>query len=391
MKRSLFLSLALFAVMAPAGAELASTPWWPTSTAAALEAAGDNRVELARALTDVPADQREAMQFLIDNMPAVDLATLKAEFLLGHVAQTYEVMAAAPWAALVPKEIFLNDVLPYASLNEVRDNGRPKLREIAAPLVKDCRTPGEAAQALNQKLFGIVNVKYSTRRKKPDQSALESMASGVATCSGLSILLVDACRAVGIPARVAGTPMWTNMRGNHTWIEVWDGGWRFAGAAEPDGNGLDRGWFAGDAAKADDSKPEHRIYASSFKKTGVSFPLVWNRRLDWVSAVNVTDRYTGKDQVADGRVLALIRVLDRVGGRRVAARVVVEDVADAAQTWSGTSSDESADLNNILPFKVVPGRRYKITVGEVGSASTKTHEITASSDAEQITTITLAE
>jgi hypothetical protein len=181
------------------------------------------------------------------------------------------------------------------------------------------------------------------------------------------------------------------MRGNHTWIEVWDGGWRFAGAAEPDGNGLDRGWFAGDAAKADDAKPEHRIYASSFKKTGVSFPLVWNRRLDWVPAVNVTDRYTGKDQVKDGRVLALIRVLDRVGGRRVATLVVVEDVADTAQTWSGTSSDESADLNNILPFKVVPGRRYKVTVGEVGSASTKTHEITANSEAEQITTVTLAE
>jgi hypothetical protein len=113
--------------------------------------------------------------------------------------------------------------------------------------------------------------------------------------------------------------------------------------------------------------------------------------LDWVPAVNVTDRYTGKDQVKDGRVLALIRVLDRVGGRRVATRVVVEDVADAAQTWSGTSSDESADLNNILPFKVVPGRRYKVTVGEVGSASTKTHEITANSEAEQITTVTLAE
>ena len=54
--------------------------------------------------------------------------------------------------------------------------------------------------------------------------------------------------AVGIPARVAGTPMWTNMRGNHTWVEVWDGGWHFVGAAEPDPKGLDHTWFNGDAS-----------------------------------------------------------------------------------------------------------------------------------------------
>jgi transglutaminase-like putative cysteine protease len=52
---------------------------------------------------------------------------------------------------------------------------------------------------------------------------------------------VDACRSVGIPARVAGTPMWTNMRGNHTWVEVWDRDWHFIGAAEPDAAGLDHG------------------------------------------------------------------------------------------------------------------------------------------------------
>jgi transglutaminase-like putative cysteine protease len=39
------------------------------------------------------------------------------------------------------------------------------------------------------------------------------------------VLVVDACRAVGIPARVAGVPAWTGSRGNHTWAEVWDGSW----------------------------------------------------------------------------------------------------------------------------------------------------------------------
>jgi hypothetical protein len=40
------------------------------------------------------------------------------------------------------------------------------------------------------------------------------MATGLASCSGLSILLAGACRAVGVPARIVGTPMWSNGHGN---------------------------------------------------------------------------------------------------------------------------------------------------------------------------------
>jgi hypothetical protein len=368
---------------------LADTPdrWWPAATDAALQAAGGNRSELEKALTGVPANQRESMQFLIENMPPGDLKTMKADFLIAHVAQAHQDIANAPWGKSVPREVFLNDVLPYASLNEPRDEGRAKLRPIAAPLVKDCKSPGEAAQVLNQKLFGIVKVRYSTERKKPDQSALESMESGVATCSGLSILLVDACRSVGVPARVVGTPMWTNLRGNHTWVEVWDGDWHFAGAAEPDRKGLDHGWFVGDAAKADDSKPEHRIYASSFKKTGLTFPLVWDLDLDWVPAVNVTARYTGAAKIAEGKVRLLVRVLDRAGGKRVAAKVTVTDASDATQILNGTSRDEAADLNNLLPFQVAPKRTYKIEASLDGKSASA--ELTTTDQAEQVTTLTL--
>ena len=42
----------------------------------------------------------------------------------------------------------------------------------------------------------------------------------MATCTGLSIMLVEACRAVGIPARVAGIASWPGRGGNHTWVEV---------------------------------------------------------------------------------------------------------------------------------------------------------------------------
>jgi transglutaminase-like putative cysteine protease len=386
-----FLSFALLAALAISSPAAPAADWWPASTAAALAAAGPNAPELSRALREVPETQRDAMQFLIDNMPPPDLASLKADFLLGHVADTYASMAVAPWARDIPKDIFLNDVLPYASLNERRDHGRRKVREIAAPLVMGAKTPAEAAHALNQKLFPKVNVKYSTKRKKPDQSSLETLESGIATCSGLSILLVEACRAVGVPARIAGTPLWTNLRGNHTWVEIWDSGsWHFAGAAEPDGNGLDHGWFKGDAAAADDTKPAHRIYASSFRRTGTSFPLVWDRSINWVPAVNVTARYTGAaPPAASGTVRVLIRVLDKPNGTRVAVPVSVTDAADSSRSFSGTSSSDTADLNNSLPFQLVPGHQYLIKAGKDSATASTT--ITVSPDPDQITTLTLSE
>jgi transglutaminase-like putative cysteine protease len=364
-------------------------PWWPETVEAALSKSGDNRAELTKALNDVPAAQRDGMKFLVENMPAGDRQKLTAAYLLDNVAQAYDAFAKAPWAKDVPAEVFLNDVLPYASLNERRDEWRTKLREIAAPLVADCKTPGEAAQTLNRKLFSTVKVKYSTQRKKPDQSALESMDSGLATCSGLAILLVDACRAVGVPARVAGTPMWANLRGNHTWVEVWDAGdWHFTGAAEPDPKGLDRGWFKADAAQAKPDVPAHGIYASSFKKTGTSFPLVWDERIDWVNAVNVTSRYiTAAAPAPDGKVRVLVRVLDRPAGKRVAVKVTVTDPADAALKLEGTSRDESADLNNILPFQLAPGHAYKLRVEQDGK--TIEQDLKTTAEAEQTVTIAL--
>ena len=173
-----FLAMALLPVRA-------ADPWWPEPVAAALSHSAGNLAELTRALTEVPEAQRSGMGFLMENMPVVDLQSLKADFRLGHVARTYETMAGVPWSQQVPLDIFLNDILPYASLNEARDGGRQRMRAIAAPLVKDCQTPGEAAMVLNQKLFGTINVKYSTTRLKPDQSALEIMQSGLASPVGL--------------------------------------------------------------------------------------------------------------------------------------------------------------------------------------------------------------
>jgi transglutaminase-like putative cysteine protease len=343
----------------------AQASWWSPAVTQALAHAGKNKTELVAALNQTPAAQREGMQFLITNMPQTDLQTLSAKFLLENVALAYHAWNVSPWKAQIPKQVFLNDVLPYASLNEARDGSRKRLVGLSAPLVVGAKTPGDAAQMINQKLFPLVKVKYSTERNRPDQAPTETMASGKATCSGLSILLVDACRAVGVPARVVGTPLWANNRGNHTWVEVWDGAkWRFTGAAEPDEKGLDHGWFVGDAAQATATSPEHAIYASSFQKTGLPFPLVWGREIKWVQAVNVTSRYAAAIPVAPvaaGKTRVIVSVLDPKG-RRAVADVTMRDITNGAAVWTGKSLGETADRNNYLTFDVPRKHSYEIAV-----------------------------
>lgn len=385
--------LSLFLVVSTAGFILndataqPANRWWSDAVEQALTQAGTNRQELVNALDQTPAGRRDGMQFLLENAPPRDLRTLSAGFLLENLALAYDAYEKAAWHDRVPTEIFLNDVLPYASANETREGWRKVLGEKFAPLVENCKTPAEAAHLLNRRIFRLVNVKYSTERRKADQSPSESMQSGLASCTGLSILLIDACRSVGVPARLVGTPMWSNMRGNHTWVEIWDGGWHFAGAAEPDSKGLDHAWFEHDASEAVKDVPEHAIYASSFKKTGLAFPMDWAPNVQWVSAINVTERYTSKAaSAAAGKVRLLVKVLDPAG-QRVAAQVTVTDATNSAVHFGGTSRGESADMNDILAVEIPRSGVYKIRA-ELGGLSAE-REFSAGTNAQELIVISL--
>ena len=265
--------------------------WWAADVDQALTRAGDNRKELLHCLSSVPADQRPGLSFLIVNMPEHDLRSLKADFLLENIDLAFKARQQVAWGKQIPDDIFFNNVLPYANVDEKRDPWRKELYDLCLPIVKDCKTPAEAAHKLNSTVFGKLKVRYSTGRKQPHQSPKESIEQGLASCTGLSILLSDACRSVAVPTRLAGTPLWANKKGNHTWVEIWDRTWHFTGACEPDPAGLNRGWFAGEASRAIKDSREHAIYATSFRKTEVSFPLVWAPDRKDVFAENVTDRY----------------------------------------------------------------------------------------------------
>lgn len=323
-----------------------------------LERAKANRAELETALKKVPKPQRDGMEFLIRYMPSRDLTTLKADFLLKNVDLAYHAWEASPWHKQIPKDVFLNDVLPYASISETREDWRSDFFKRFADLVKDAKTPGEAAAILNNNVFKELNVKYSTKRKRADQSPSESIEQGLASCSGLSVVLIDACRAVGVPARFVGTPLWSNRSGNHSWVEVYDSGWHFTGACEATGSDLNKGWFAGRAATAVRDNPIHAIYATSYKKTPIHFPMVWDWEARYVYAVNVTDRYTRLKEELDEGMERIMFVAFREGTNdRVRLPLVITNGA-GEEIYRGHTNDESFDRNDHISVPLKVGELY---------------------------------
>ena len=331
--------------------------------------AGDNAKELKKALREAPADQKKAVAFLISYMPERDAKTLSSAFLLENVQYAYKARAEFPWAKEVPDSVFLNDVVAYANLNENRESWRKDFYERFKKYVAPCKTMREAIDSVNKNVRDELLVDYNTKREKPDQAPYESMRQHMASCSGLSILLTDAFRAVGIPSRVAGTPAWHDDRGNHNWNEVWiDGQWRFTEYYPSDD--LDQSWFLTDAGKAIKEDVRKAIYAASFKPTGCYFPLVWDENIRYVHAENVTDRYTSLYRAqlsatpADDKHVAL-RVMvfkdkdhAEASGDRVATNLDV--FKGEKQLYGGRSTGATQDMNDVLTFNVEKNQKYII-------------------------------
>lgn len=108
---------------------------------------------------------------------------------------------------------------------------------------------------------------------------------GIVSCGDASLMLVDACRAVGIPARLAVLPRYRGRPGGHIWVEVWDSGrWRHVSAYDP--SYLDRTWIASWVAKMFPEGGRGHIYAPAFRRTGRRVLPGWD-----VAFVDISENY----------------------------------------------------------------------------------------------------
>jgi len=197
--------------------------------------------------------------------------------------------AEIPVARQVPEELFLAQVLPYRVVDEPVDSWRAGFFEVLAPHAAKATSLKNAVQEVVPRIFTdlraspkVMNVPNSTpvvfkSNSTPAMMApvSETLTSGFASCTGTSILIVDGLRAVGIPARIAGTPEWNIATGgNHNWVEVWTGdGWHFFDAV-PEVT-LDQAWFVPGNTQHATEEEKHAIYAAEWKKGDAMYPLTW--------------------------------------------------------------------------------------------------------------------
>jgi hypothetical protein len=326
---------------------------------------GSNARQVISALEHAKKSEKKPVAFLLSTMPDRDLKSLSRDFILENVRTALLARKQFVWCRTLPDSVFLNEVLPYACLNETRDNWRFDFYLRFLPLVINCHSIQEAIDSVNLNIRKIVQVEYNTRRKNADQSPYESIEQKMASCTGLSILLTDAFRSVGIPSRIAGTPMWTNMKGNHNWCEVWiNGHWYFT-EYYPDK--LNHSWFVADAGKADRNKPFHWIYATSWKPTGLAFPCVWDSSIQYVHARNVTDFYIdlydkqfAEKKLTDDEVVLNVVLYQTAGSSdgsdRVSKRITV--MQEVKEIDFGYSPGKNDDLNRFLPFVLKKNKAY---------------------------------
>jgi len=327
--------------------------------------------EWACALTLVSAEQKTALQKLIEGMPERDKQKLSSAFLLSNTALAFEAKQKAPWGATTPEDIFLNYVLPYSAIGEDVDDFRADFRARFLPVIEGIQKSGDAAHKINTVLWKMLDVVYSPKRDKPDQSPYHSMRIKMASCTGLSILLIDACRSVGIPARFVGC-LWTNNTGNHSWVEVWqEGQWYHLGAF--DGEGLNKAWFNKDVVNNIPRDPKYAIFAYAWLPTEENlWRSMTSGRQTPRPVLDVTQRYL--DLFAKTNACRVEVVVRDSRGKRVVRDVALLEGSKTVAT--GKTYDDTRDLNSHFSFAAPEGTVAQIEVKLADGTRGEAREVT---------------
>lgn len=258
--------------------------------------------------------RRDAERFLYANMPSWDLSnngTLAGGILPLTVNLSLAARRHFSWAADVPHDIWRDYVLPYASVNEARTDWRQLLTSILSPLLQNKTSQpqdiGQVVATVNRLLWLAVRpqgpIVFKSAQTPLIYDPMSTITFGYASCTGVSILLVDALRAVGVAARLVGTPAWHGKvsAGNHNWVEVWLGpgrglageDWSFveaqpAGPGESLDNPCDK-WFCNPLHF--DSKTE--TFAARFRRQQnmTVFPMAWDAQNREVPGVDRSTFY----------------------------------------------------------------------------------------------------
>uniref|UniRef100_A0A7S2BQR0 Transglutaminase-like domain-containing protein n=1 Tax=Octactis speculum TaxID=3111310 RepID=A0A7S2BQR0_9STRA len=280
-------------------------PYPPDECRPVLNATNDAIVFLSASLP--PWDVVNAASLGFPTAGAPDIDGLNYGILQPTVNLSLVNRAKLSWAADVPEAEFNDYVLPYASVNEARSNWRPLLRDalLDTVLAGDALLTSDVVTAVNSFLWSDAALSpnapivFKSSMTPLVYDPMSVLAFGYASCTGVSILFVDALRSVGVAARLVGTPAWNGVaaNGNHNWVEVYDPenkSWGFIEAA-PAGGGetltdpCDK-WFCNPSHVANGTQFFAARWDSEAAE-GTVYPMAWDLDNLNIPGVDRTDYY----------------------------------------------------------------------------------------------------
>lgn len=242
----------------------------------ALQTMGSREKSFVQALRSADPEERVCLAFLLANMPDRDVLGLDPSYLEENVRLACLARRTIPLAAGVPDDVFLDNVLPYAAADEARDPWRADFYERFRDVAAGSASVEDAVIRLSRETVLQFHLIYADKNiRKPLFGPRRIIERGLVSCGEASLMLVDACRAVGIPARLAVLPRYRGKAGGHIWVEVWDAGrWRHIVAYDP--SLLDKTWLDTLLASMFPEGGRGLIFTPCFRRTGIRAMGGWN-------------------------------------------------------------------------------------------------------------------
>ena len=251
---------------------------------------------------NVHFEEEQVVEVLGNNLVTTDLPDgLDNGIVQQSIQMTLDTKTDYYWTRDIPKDIFLEYVLPFVNVDEARNNWRPIMKEALNPTLQNLLmmrkrlSVEEVVEAVNQSLwtaFKNINdgkkIEFRSGQTPLIYDPMSVILHGYASCTGLSIMFVDALRTSGIPARLAGTPAWNGKmeNGNHSWVEFYSvskGEWIFL---EPMTKGIPYDpcsyWFCNKSHFDGNTL----VFAARYKRPAgenyIHFPMQWDRHNTYV-------------------------------------------------------------------------------------------------------------
>ncbi|MDR3219020.1 MAG: hypothetical protein LBU22_08620 [Dysgonamonadaceae bacterium] len=174
----------------------------------------------------------KGQKLIVSKKTIPDRQIIDSHVLVGNINRAFQTWNAYPWAKRVPKDVFLNYLLPYKVYGEKPADWRSFFQSKYKPIMDSIisRQIEMNVESSNELYYKIL-VDEVGQWFKYDTHALhltrfpgfeELMLSKRGECNRWSYLNVFILRSLGIPATVDIIPVWGRKNASHTTEVFWD-------------------------------------------------------------------------------------------------------------------------------------------------------------------------